>query len=153
MGMERANAVGLGVRSASRGWRRAFALALAGSLSLSLSSACGSVTESSSVVTCEDGGPKGSGGGGGQAGMSGSGGEGGIHPDLAIPDEVIVLPCTICVRAQNCCKAEGLTDCNYAAACAAASTAEQNQFYLPLCQGVLGAPHGGGKKTADACGF
>ena len=150
--MERANAVGPGVRSAPRGWWRAFAVAFAVSLSLSLSSACGSVTESSSVVTCEAG-TKGSGGGGGQGGMSGSGGEGGIHPDLAIPDEVIVLPCTICVRAQNCCKAEGLTDCNYASACAAASTAEQYQFYLPLCQGVLGAPRGGGKKTADACGF
>ena len=147
--MERANAVGLGVPSALRGWWRAFALAAVVSLALALSSACGSVTESGNVVTCETGGTQ----GGGRGGMSGSGGEAGHDPDLAIPDQVVVLPCTICVRAQNCCKAEGLTDCNYASACAAASTAEQYQFYLPLCQGVLGAPRGGGKKTADACGF
>jgi hypothetical protein len=122
-------------------------------LSLSLPSACGSVTESGSVVTCDTGGTKGGGQGGGQGGMSGSGGEGGIHPDLVVPDQVIVLPCTICVRAQNCCKAEGLTDCNYGAACAAASSAEQTQFYLPLCQAVLGASRTGGKKPANACGF
>src|SRR4051794_9653836 len=147
--MERANAVGLGVRAASRGWWRAFASGLAVALFLSLPSACGSVTENASAVTCASGGT----GGSGRSGTSGGGGEAGNHPDLAIPDEVIVLPCTVCVRAQNCCKAEGLTDCNYAAACAAASTAEQNQFYLALCEGVLSASRPGGKKPADACGF
>ena len=130
--MERANAVGLGVPSALRGWWRAFALAAVVSLALALS-----------------GGTR----GGGRGGMSGSGGEAGNNPDLAIPDQVVVLPCTICVRAQNCCKAEGLTDCNYARACANASSAQQTQFYLPLCNAVLSASSTGGKKTADACGF
>ena len=147
--MERANAVGLGVPSALRGWWRAFALVAFVSLALALSSACGSVTESGNVVTCETGGTK----GGGRGGMSGSGGEAGHDQDLAIPDQVVVLPCTICVRAQNCCKAEGLTDCNYARACANASSAQQTQFYLPLCNAVLSASSTGGKKTADACGF
>jgi hypothetical protein len=150
--MERANTVGLRVPGAPRGGWRAFALAAAVSLSVALSTACGSVTETASVVTCEAGGTKGGGQAGGQGGVSGSGGEAG-NPDLAIPDEVIVLPCTICVRAQNCCRAEGLTDCNYAAACAAASSAEQTQFYLPLCHAVLGDSNAGGKKPADACGF
>src|SRR4051794_2200235 len=54
-GMERANAVGLGVRGTPRRCWRAFGVALAVTVSVALSSACGSVTESASVVTCEAG--------------------------------------------------------------------------------------------------
>jgi hypothetical protein len=147
--MGRANAMGPGVRGARRGRWQAAALAGAVLLAVLLPSACGSVSENAGAVTCAAGGTDGSGTGG----APGTGGEAGNHPNLAVPDDVIVLPCSICVRAQNCCKAQGLTDCNYAAACAGASSAEQNQFYLVLCQAVLSAPNTGGKKTADSCGF
>jgi hypothetical protein len=153
--MERANAVGPGARVGRHGCWRAFGFAVgfAVLLSLSLSSACGSVTETASVVTCAAGGTGGT-TNAGSGGTSGTGGQAGNNnPDLATPDQVVVLPCTICVRAQNCCKAQGLADCNYASACAAAASAEQNQFYLALCRAVLGGSNAGGKTPADVCGF
>jgi len=61
--------------------------------------------------------------------------------------------CSICVRAENCCKAEGLTDCNYGVLCANATPSEQSQFYLVLCRAVLEASRSGDKAPPDICGF
>ena len=72
--------------------------------------------------------------------------------DAGIRTERVVLPCTVCRRAENCCKAEGLTDCNYTARCTSASLAEPMQFYLALCQTVLGASSARSKRPADVCG-
>jgi hypothetical protein len=69
------------------------------------------------------------------------------------PTEVIMLPCTVCARAEACCRAQGLTDCNYAVACATATASEQSQFYLVLCRAVLEAAADGFKKPPDTCGF
>lgn len=146
--MGRVNAVGRAARGAVRGRWRGFALAAAVALSFSLAFACGGVTESTNAVTCETGGKQGSGLGGAPS----PDGTGGSSANV-VADDVIVLPCTICARAENCCKAEGLTDCNYAAACAAASPGQQNQFYLPLCHAMLAKPRNGGKKLSDACGL
>jgi hypothetical protein len=146
--MEGVNAVGrASARAVVRGRWRAFARAAAVAVCLSLASACGGVTENASAVTCETGGKQGSGRGGAPSPDDTAG-----SSTAVVPDEVIVLPCTICARAENCCKAEGLTDCSYAAACAAASPSQQNQFYLPLCHAMLAKPRHGGKKLSDACG-
>jgi hypothetical protein len=61
--------------------------------------------------------------------------------------------CSICTRAENCCKAEGLTDCNYGSACASATPTEQSQFYLVLCRAVLEASRAGDKTRPDVCSF
>ena len=57
----------------------------------------------------------------------------------AVPTELAQFPCTVCRRAENCCRAEGLTDCGYTAACASATNAQQMEFYLVLCRAVLDA--------------
>jgi hypothetical protein len=82
---------------------------------------------------------------GGSAGTTGAGGN--------VPTEVAEFPCTVCRKAENCCKAEGLTDCGYTAACASSTNAQQMQFYLVLCRAVLSASTAGSKVPADACGF
>jgi len=81
----------------------------------------------------------------GSAGTTGAGG--------GVPTEVAEFPCTICRKAENCCKAEGLTDCGYTAACASSTNAQQTQFYLVLCRAVLNASTAGSKVPVDACGF
>jgi hypothetical protein len=60
--------------------------------------------------------------------------------------------CSICVRAENCCKAQGLTDCDYGSACANATPLEQ-QFYLVLCGAMIEASRDGGNVPPDVCGF
>jgi hypothetical protein len=80
----------------------------------------------------------------GSAGATGTGG--------AVPTELAQFPCTVCRRAENCCRAEGLTDCGYTAACASATNAQQMEFYLVLCRAVLSAA-AGAKAPADVCGF
>ena len=83
----------------------------------------------------------------GSAGATGQGGSAG-----AVPTEVAQFPCTVCRRAENCCRAEGLTDCGYTAACASATNAQQMEFYLVLCRAVFSAASGD-KAPADVCGF
>lgn len=87
----------------------------------------------------------------GRGGASGGGG-GGQMGGAYVPTEVADFSCTVCRRAENCCKAEGLTDCGYTAACASATNAEQMQFYVVLCRAVLNASTGS-KAPADVCGF
>ena len=84
----------------------------------------------------------------GSAGTAGQGGSAG-----AVPTELAQFPCTVCRRAENCCRAEGLTDCGYTAACASATNAQQMEFYLVLCRAVLDASAAGTKVPADVCGF
>jgi len=98
-------------------------------------------------VTGDDGGIGGAPGHtpGGGAGTTGTGG--------AVPTELAEFPCTVCRRAENCCRAEGLTDCGYTAGCASATNAQQMEFYLVLCRAVLDASSTGSKKPADVCGF
>jgi len=61
--------------------------------------------------------------------------------------QVVMLPCTVCARADACCKAEGLGGCDYTAACAAASTTDEQQLRIALCQAAIdpksskGGPH------------
>jgi hypothetical protein len=81
--------------------------------------------------------------GGGSGGAAGAG----------VPTEVAEFSCTVCRKAENCCKAEGLTDCGYTAACASSTNAQEMQFYLVLCRAVLSASTAGSKVPADACGF
>ncbi len=90
----------------------------------------------------------GSGGASGKAGSGGARGAGGASD--AVATEVAEFPCTVCRRAENCCKAEGLTDCGYTAACASAMNGEQMEFYLALCRAMLRAA--ADKKIPDACG-
>jgi hypothetical protein len=87
--------------------------------------------------------------GSGGVGITGASGAGGTSG--AVATEVAEFPCMVCRRAENCCKAEGLTDCSYTAACASAMNAEQMEFYLALCRAVLRASVG--KKMPDACGI
>jgi hypothetical protein len=147
---------------------------LAISLGLALGAACGEVTASGAEETqlcakksCEgkdcppggqppqasdagarcvtnDGGASGS-APGGAAGTTGVGG--------AVPTEVAEFPCTVCRKAENCCKAEGLTDCGYTAACASSTSGEKTQFYLALCRTVLSASTAGPKTPGDVCGL
>jgi hypothetical protein len=99
-------------------------------------------------VAGPDGGTGGAtGGGDGQTGAGGAGANGNV------PAEVADFSCTVCRRAENCCKAEGLTDCSYTAACASARNAEQMQFYVVLCRAVLSASADGTKQPSDVCGF
>jgi hypothetical protein len=98
-------------------------------------------------VTCATNG--GSGGApGADVSTTGAGGTG-----AAAPTEVAEFSCTVCRRAENCCKAEGLTDCGYTAACANATNAQQMQFYVVLCRAVLDASGDAAKKPADVCAF
>jgi hypothetical protein len=56
------------------------------------------------------------------------------------------------MRAENCCRPEGNTDCDYAAPCVTAPASEQQQFYVALCRAVIEASNAGGKKSSDVCG-
>ena len=85
-------------------------------------------------------------GGGGMTGASGAAGAMG-----AVATDVVEFPCTVCRKAENCCKAEGFTDCGYTAACASAMNASQVEFYVALCRAMLRASVA--KKTPDACGM
>ena len=85
-------------------------------------------------------------GGGGMTGASGAVGAMG-----AVATDVVEFPCTVCRKAENCCKAEGFTDCGYTAACASAMNASQVEFYVALCRAMLRASVA--KKTPDACGM
>jgi len=85
-------------------------------------------------------------GGGGMTGESGAAGATG-----AVATDVVEFPCTVCRKAENCCKAEGFTDCGYTAACASAMNASQVEFYVALCRAMLRASVA--KKTPDACGM
>ncbi len=85
-------------------------------------------------------------GGGGMTGASGAAGATG-----AVATDVVEFPCTVCRKAENCCKAEGFTDCGYTAACASAMNASQVEFYVALCRAMLRASVA--KKTPDACGM
>jgi hypothetical protein len=87
-------------------------------------------------------------GGGSPRAAGGSGGTTG-----GIPTEAAEFPCTVCRKAENCCKAEGLTDCGYTAACASSTNAQQTQFSLVLCCAMLSASNAGSKVPADACGI
>ena len=125
-------------------------------------SACGEVTEVDDQATCaqeacdRDGGAGGSGAAPERRhhGRKEDSGKGTLATASApTPGDIAEFPCTTCVRAENCCKAEGLTDCNYVAACVAATPAEQNQFYLVLCRAVLSASSTGAKTPPDVCGF
>ena len=85
-------------------------------------------------------------GGAGMAGASGSSG-GATRTDTYNPG------CALCARAEACCKAEGLADCNYAAACAKANNAEKAAFYMALCRMVLDAASSGTRTLPDVCGM
>ena len=85
-------------------------------------------------------------GGGGMTGASGAAGAMG-----AVATDVVEFPCTVCRKAENCCKEEGFTDCGYTAACASAMNASQVEFYVALCRAMLRASVA--KKTPDACGM
>src|SRR5262245_21943511 len=82
----------------------------------------------------------------GMAGASGSSG-GATLTDTYDP------ACALCARAEACCKAEGLTDCNYAAACANASNAEKAAYYMTLCRLILNAASSGTRTPPDVCGM
>lgn len=85
-------------------------------------------------------------GGSGMAGASGSSG-GASLTDTYDPG------CALCARAEACCKAEGLTDCNYTAACANATNAEKADFYMAFCRLVLDAASSGKQTLPDVCGM
>jgi len=85
-------------------------------------------------------------GGVGMAGASGSSG-GATLTDAYEPG------CALCARAEACCKAEGLTDCNYAAACARASNARKAEYYMTLCRLILEAASSGTRTLPDVCGM
>ena len=73
-------------------------------------------------------------------------------PSVPAPTDVIVPPCTVCVRAEACCKAAGLADCHYTKACVSATPAVQ-QLYIAQCQAVIDASASDGKTLADVCSF
>jgi len=143
-----------------RGNGIAFALAVA--LVALLPDACGDVTESGATTTTASGGTIGGAKGDAHDRKAGKRTHGAAMPGAGgtatgaggtSPTEEYVPPCSICVRAENCCRANGLTDCNYGAACAAAPTSEQQQFYVVLCRAVIDASSTDGKKPPDVCGF
>ena len=87
-----------------------------------------------------------------------AGGAGGGADDAGGPAAVTdpidpASTCSICVRAENCCKAQGLTDCNYGALCAHATPTEQAGFYLVLCRAALEASRAGDDVLPDVCSF
>jgi hypothetical protein len=141
-------------------------------VSLAMLAACGEVTAGSAEVSqscakkscagknCPPPDPRNQDGGAGVAcvaapdgGTGGGDGQTGTGANVDVPAEVAEFSCTVCRRAENCCKAEGLTDCGYTAACASARNAEQMQFYVGLCRAVLSASADGTKQPAGVCGF
>jgi hypothetical protein len=74
------------------------------------------------------------------------------RPSVPAPTDVMVPLCTVCVRAENCCKAAGLADCHYTKACVSATPAVQ-QYYVAQCQAVLNLSASRDKTLPDVCGF
>jgi hypothetical protein len=151
---------------------RAIGVAIASIIALAplAMNTCGDVTENTQAAASGSGGtndgaktdPKRRSKGGGMnapvdagaGGAAGSSDAAGASGD-AIPTDPIepAFTCSICVRAENCCKAQGLTDCNYGSACANATPLEQSQFYLVLCRAVLEASGDGDNVPPDVCSF
>jgi hypothetical protein len=73
-------------------------------------------------------------------------------PSLPAPTDVIVPPCSVCVRAEACCKAAGLVDCHYVKACVSATPAVQ-RYYVAQCRTVIDASASGDKTLPDVCAF
>jgi hypothetical protein len=65
----------------------------------------------------------------------------GAPPAAAPPPDVLVPACTICRRAENCCKAAGRLDCGYTAACANASTTDEQSQILVFCYALVDSGH------------
>jgi len=61
----------------------------------------------------------------------------GAPPVAATPPDVLVPACTICRRAENCCKAAGRLDCGYTTACANASTTDEQSQILVFCYALV----------------
>jgi hypothetical protein len=61
----------------------------------------------------------------------------GDAPGVVTATDVIMLPCTVCAHADACCKAQGLGDCGYVAACTGAHTGDEQQLRLAMCQAVV----------------
>jgi hypothetical protein len=138
------------MRNASATWIVSLLLSLA--VPMLAASGCGDAKPTDAVNnqtgSAATGGATGSAGSGGfgLAGASGSSG-GASLTDTYDPG------CALCARAEACCKAEGLTDCNYAAACANASNAEKAAFYVAFCRMVLDAASSGKRTLPDVCGM
>jgi len=94
------------------------------------------------------------GGATGSAGSVGAGiaGASGSSGDTTLTDKYDPT-CALCARAEACCKAEGLTDCNYASLCAKANNAEKAGFYMALCRKLLEAASSGTRTLPDVCGM
>src|ERR1044071_7016454 len=81
---------------------------------------------------------------------SGGGGAGG-----ATAPTVAMLPCSVCARADACCKAEGLGGCVYTAACTSASTSGEQQLWIAVCEAAVdpgpgkGGPHCAPRRGGD----
>jgi hypothetical protein len=73
-------------------------------------------------------------------------------PGVPAPTDVIVPPCSVCVRAEACCKAAGLDDCHHVKACVSATPAVQ-RYYVAQCQAALNASASGDKTLPDVCSF
>src|SRR5690242_20376169 len=74
-------------------------------------------------------------------GIAGTGG--------AAAPQVAMLPCSVCARADACCKAEGLGGCVYTAACTSASTSGEQQLWIAMCQAAVDpGPGKGGPRCA-----
>jgi hypothetical protein len=57
------------------------------------------------------------------------------------PPDVLVPACTVCRRAENCCKAAGRLDCGYTAACANASTTDEQSQIIVFCYALVDSGH------------
>jgi hypothetical protein len=97
-------------------------------------------------------GANGGAGGGCSMGRDAAGGNpAGAGTGGAAATDSYIPPCAACARAEACCKAEGLTDCDYTAACASAAP-DKAQYYIALCRMVLKDLAGASKTLPDACG-
>lgn len=133
---------------------RAVAVAVALLATTSFPSACADDAAVASQPVGGTGGATGAGSGGrGDATDTGggAGGAGTDGTDGTISAETTPSPCTLCRKAENCCKAAGLADCGYTAACTSASAGEQSAFYLPLCQAALDSSTSGLPSRSGAC--
>jgi hypothetical protein len=72
--------------------------------------------------------------------------------NLPAPTDTMVPACTVCVRAEACCKAAGLTDCHYTKACVSATPAVQS-YYVWQCRAAIEASASGAKNLPDVCSF
>ena len=73
-------------------------------------------------------------------------------PSLPPPTDVMVSACSVCVRAEACCKAAGLADCHHAKACASATPPVQ-RYYVAQCRAALNETASGDKTLPDVCAF